>query len=88
LLQETHTDLQNQAHWVRDWKGYALLSHGTNLSAGVAMLFSPRIGNQPVMVEIMPGRILRVDITLGEIDYTFFNVYALSVGQEQGGGGF
>lgn len=40
LLQETHTDLQNRAHWVGDWKGNALLSHGTNLSAGVAMLFS------------------------------------------------
>jgi len=83
LLQETHTDLQNQAHWVRDWKGYAFLSHGTNLNAGVAMLFSSRIGNQPSMVEIMPGRILRVEITLGEIDYTFFNVYAPSVGQER-----
>lgn len=83
LLQETHTDVQNQTHWARDWKGNASLSHGTNLSAGVAILFSSRIVNQPVMVEIMPGRILRVDITLGEIDYTFFNVYAPSVGQER-----
>lgn len=83
LLQETHTDVQNQTHWARDWKGNASLSHGTNLSAGVAILFSSRIVNQPVMVEIMPGRILRVDITLGEIDYMFFNVYAPSVGQER-----
>lgn len=34
------------------------------------------------MLEIMPGIILHVHITLGEIDYTFFYVYAWNVGQE------
>jgi len=38
-LQETHSDLQNQTQWNCDWKGNILISHGTNLSAGVAILF-------------------------------------------------
>jgi len=38
-LQETYSDLQNQTQWNCDWKGNILISHGTNLSAGVATLF-------------------------------------------------
>lgn len=83
LLQETHTDQQNQAQWISDWKGSVLLSHGTNLSAGVAILFSSRVGTQPVAVEIIPGRILRADIVFGDTNFSFFNVYAPNVGQER-----
>lgn len=39
LLQETHSDPQKQTQWTADWKGNFLLSHGTNLSAGVAIIF-------------------------------------------------
>ncbi len=55
LLQETHSDLQNPIQWNCDWKGNILMSHETNLSDGVAILFSSYVCNQPVMFEIIPG---------------------------------
>ncbi len=83
LLQETHSDLKNQIQWNCDWKGNIIMSHGTNLSAGVAILFSACVCNQPVMFEIIPGRLLRVDIMVGQMEFSFFNVYAPNVGQER-----
>ncbi len=40
FLQETHTDIYNQAEWLKEWKGQRFLSHGSNVSAGVAILIS------------------------------------------------
>lgn len=41
FLQETHSDVNNEIDW-RMWCGdECILSHGTNLSAGVAIIFSP-----------------------------------------------
>lgn len=83
LLQETHTDQQNQAQWLSAWKGSVSLSHGTNLSAGVAILCSSRVGLQPDVVEIIPAGIMRADIVLGDTHFSFINVYAPNVGQER-----
>lgn len=70
LLQETHTDLQNQTQWFSDWKGNVLLSHGTNVSTGVAILFSPRVGGIIKCFEVIPERILQVDVTLGDMIFS------------------
>lgn len=43
LLQETHSDQSNEAEWGLWWEGEHILSHGSNLSAGVAVLFSPMV---------------------------------------------
>ncbi len=43
FLQETHSSQNNEVDWAFWWKGETFLSHGTNLSAGVAVLFSPNI---------------------------------------------
>lgn len=40
FLQETHSDIRNQADRFTNWKGEIVLSHGSNLSVGVAILFS------------------------------------------------
>ncbi len=69
LLQEIHSDLQNQIQWNCDWKGNILMSHGTNLSAGVAILFSPCVCNQTVMFEVIPGRLLRADVMVGQMGF-------------------
>ncbi len=37
FLQETHTDVNNQIQWLSEWKGQAILSHGSSVSAGVAI---------------------------------------------------
>lgn len=39
FLQETHSSCSNEVNWGLWWKGEYVLSHGTNLSAGVAILF-------------------------------------------------
>lgn len=36
FLQETHSDVLNEVDWGLWWKGASVLSHGTNVSAGVA----------------------------------------------------
>lgn len=57
FLQETHTDVFNQAEWLSEWKGQAFLSHGSSVSAGVAVLISESVqGNASNMIEIIPGR--------------------------------
>lgn len=38
-LQETHTDCDNEVEWRRWWDGKCFISHGSNISAGVAILF-------------------------------------------------
>ncbi len=40
FLQETHKDIYNQAEWLNEWKGQRFLSHGSSVSAGVAILIS------------------------------------------------
>lgn len=59
-----------------------LLSHGTNVSIGVAILFSPRVGGYLKSFEIVPGRILQVDVTLGGTILSLFNVCASNDGRE------
>ncbi len=51
LLQETHTDACNETDWINEWEGSISLSHGTNVSAGVAFLFSKRVKDNPVFLE-------------------------------------
>ena len=38
FLQETHSDSLNETDWGMWWGGQYVLSHGSNLSAGVASL--------------------------------------------------
>lgn len=80
-LQETHSDVGNEVEW---WKGQYKLSHKTNLSAGVAILFSPDLRVTVLSTEEpMNGRLLVVKADIdGEI-YYFINVYAPNVGFER-----
>lgn len=41
FLQETQSDINNEVDWGLWSDGQFVLSHGTNLSAGVALVFSP-----------------------------------------------
>lgn len=85
FLRETHSDIDNQPQWECDWKGPGFISHGSNVSAGVAILFSPAFPWKDFsMVEIISGRLLRVDVMLGEQHYSFINVFAPNDGQERG----
>lgn len=37
FLQETHSDIANELEWGLWWKGQYILSHKTNVSAGLAI---------------------------------------------------
>lgn len=43
FLQETYSDKENERDWGLMWEGQYTLNHGSNVSAGVAVLFSPRL---------------------------------------------
>lgn len=84
FLQETHSTYDNEVDWGLWWKGEYVLSHGTNLSAGVAVLFSPTIKAKVLSkTEMEPGRCLIVEAEIGSFKFLFVNIYAPNVGAER-----
>lgn len=84
LLQETHSDRDNQIDWQLWWRGQHRLSHGTNLSAGVAVLFSPSLGvNILTHSEPVPGRFLIVRVEIRGFIFAIFNIYAPNISSER-----
>ncbi len=76
LLQETHNTLEIENKWKAEWGGEIWFSHGTSNTNGVATLF-PK-GSDIVLRDKMvdlDGRLLVLQITLNNIDYTIINVY-------------
>lgn len=84
FLQETHSDSVNETDWGLWWGGQYALSHGSNLSAGVAVLFRPSL-NVSVLstTEIVPGRILMVKVEIQETVFNLINIYAPNCGHER-----
>ncbi len=71
FLQETHSDVANETEWNLWWKGHKILSHGTNLSRGVAILFSSSLDVIIVKVEEpVQGRLILVEAKIPR--YAFF----------------
>lgn len=84
FLQETHTDGNNQAQWMSEWRGQSFFSHGSNVSAGVAFLISGDLQIQDHKVtEIIPGRMQMLEFKLFELFFSLINVYAPNVGIER-----
>ena len=40
FLQETHSDIENENDWKKEWPGEVILSHNVSNSGGVGVLFS------------------------------------------------
>ncbi len=84
FLQETHSDSQNEVELYRWWEGECILSHGTNLSAGVAIIFSKHLDlNILSTIELEKGRILMAIVDIKELKFLFINVYAPNVGLQR-----
>lgn len=84
FLQETHTDNSNELEWEVWWRGESMLSHGTNVSAGVAILFEPGLQlSIEKKAEIVPGRLLIVHAQIRNHSFAFINIYAPTVGAER-----
>jgi len=83
-LQETHSDLDNEVEWKMWWEGQIFLSHGSNLSGGVAILFSKKLNMSNVYsYEIDKGRSLIVQVELMGFSFLFMNVYSPNNGAER-----
>lgn len=77
LLQETHSDVQNEVNWAMEWDGLSVLSHNNSLSAGVAVLFSKNFTPVSYEVdEIIKGRILKIRAVVENQAFIFMCVYA------------
>lgn len=84
MLQETHSCMDNEVDWGLWWKGEKILSHGTNLSAGVAVLFSPTLKVKVLSKkEEIPGRLLVIRAEIMGFFFFFVNVYAPNGGADR-----
>lgn len=77
FLQETHSDTNNETDWRLWWRGQHVLCHGTNVSAGVAVLFSPRLHVDILSTtELVAGRAVLIRAQIHNISFCFYNIYA------------
>lgn len=84
FLQETHSNQRNEFEWRLWWEGEHVLSHGTNLSAGVAVLFSPAVKAKILLNhELEPGRLLIVRAEINSFCFLFVNIYAPNTGPDR-----
>jgi len=84
FLQETHSDPNNESELNLWWEGKSCLSHGTNISAGVAILFSANLDvNILSKVELEKGRLLIVKVEIHNQIFVFINIYAPNRGTDR-----
>ena len=77
FLQETHSDVENESDWRKQWPGEVILSHKASNSGGVGVLFSK--GFRPCsfsVEEIMCGHIIKIKVQYENVNLIFINVYA------------
>lgn len=66
------------------WEVKIFLSHGSNLSGGVAILFAKKLNMINISsYEIVKGRILVVQVELMGFPFLFFNIYSPNNGVER-----
>ena len=70
--------------WRICWRGAQVFSHGTNVSAGVAVLFSPSLAvNIISQKEVCKGRLLKVRANIKGQIFVCFYIYAHNTGRER-----
>lgn len=84
FLQETHSTVDNEIAWKKEWDGEIFLSHKSNNSGGVCIMFSKDfLPISCVTEEIIAGRLLKIQAVFENVKMTFINVYAPNVGTER-----
>ncbi len=84
FLQETHSDINNEVDWGLWSEGQFVLSHGTNLSAGVAILFSKELNANILSInELEKGRLLLIKAKIKDVVFVLINIYAPNVGRDR-----
>ena len=79
LLQETHSQDEDEQKWELEWGGKIIFSHGTSQSRGVAVLLPQglvekcKIKNTEIDEN---GRIILIDYDIESNNFTLINIYA------------
>jgi exonuclease III len=78
FLQETHTDLNNEADWTEDWGHKNIIfSHGNSRSRGVAIILPESYNYVIKSKEIDPdGRYIALNLKVDETEFFLVNSYA------------
>ena len=75
IIQETHSVIENENVWIKDWGGEAVFSHGTNMSRGIAIFYKKNI----VLTNIYTandGRTIICDVVENDRKVTICAIYA------------
>ena len=75
-LQETHCTSDVKEQWKDEWPGVSEWSIGPSDSAGVAILFHPKLDAEIInLFEPIPSRIMRLNVKLGKNKLQVLNIY-------------
>lgn len=76
FLQDTHTIQPDESLWRLIWRGQAVFSHFNTNTAGVAIIFKPKLNvNIIETITVAQGRILHVTANIHGIYFYLINVY-------------
>ena len=79
LLQETHSCIEDEVTWPKDWEGQIFLSHGTTNSRGVAILIPTKLSSKIHIIQATAddsGRILILNCKIEGNPLLLINIYA------------
>lgn len=84
FLQEIHSDSGIETVWGMEREGQYFITHGANVSAGLAVLFLSGLDLKVITAsEVDKGRLLVIQAEIGGFHFLFVNVYAPSRGIDQ-----
>lgn len=76
FLQEIHSSVENEVDWMNEFSGLSVLSHYSNISGGVAVLFNKKFKPTSYDVaEVVKGRLLKVRASYEKFVFVFICVY-------------
>jgi len=77
MLQETHSDPDDEIVWRNEWGGDIYMSHWKTNSGGVAILIAPHIQYDLISEFTDPdGRVVIIELSINERRFTLCNSYA------------
>ena len=84
FLQETSSDINDEAVWKNKWGGEIIFSHGSHHSKGVCILIAPSLQLKIVYTyKNNSGRIVLINTTLNSLKLTLCNIYTPNGQSEQ-----
>lgn len=76
LLQETHSQVEDERIWSKEWGGEVWYAHGSTKSKGVAILVRKGVDLKVVEAQTaFEGRFLMLEVKIGEFNFLLANFY-------------